>query len=146
MRYAHVCREPKRYLRIEHACLIAVGMASIESHPDDMELLEHRSRILFEHGDPHAAASAIRAILDRDPKNASAHHNLGMVLYKLARFEEAAKSYRDSLEHRPNSPTTYLHLVYAPRESGDVAGARNAWLRVLALLPGDATATRELVR
>jgi GT2 family glycosyltransferase/tetratricopeptide (TPR) repeat protein/glycosyltransferase involved in cell wall biosynthesis len=116
----------------------------IEQHPDDLELLEERCRLLFEHFPPSEAEAGFRALLAHDPANAAGHHNLGSVLYKLGRFEEAAAAYRRSIELRPDSASTYLHLGYALREANNVAEAVGAWNKALEIQPGEPLATAAL--
>jgi tetratricopeptide (TPR) repeat protein len=86
---------------------------ALEEHPGDLELLEERCRLLFEHFPAAEAEVGFRTLLDHDPQNAAGHHNLGTIHYKLGRFDEAASAYRRSIEFRPRSACTHLHLGYA---------------------------------
>ena len=119
--------------------------AAIQAAPDNVELLERRCRVLFEHFPPSDAEPGFRELIARDPQNASACHNLGSVLYKLGRFDESAISYRESLRLRPNSASTYLHLGYAHREAGRIQEATAAWEEALKLSPEDPLA-KDLLR
>jgi tetratricopeptide (TPR) repeat protein len=117
---------------------------AIEQQPSDLELLEDRCRLLFEHFPPADAEGAFRALLEHDPRNAAGYHNLGTILYKLGRFDEAAGAYRRSVELRPRSASTLLHLGYALREAGNVTEAIGAWKQALEIQPGDLLATAAL--
>jgi Flp pilus assembly protein TadD len=85
-------------------------------------------------------------LIERSPDDASAHHNLGTLLLRTRRFDEAAESYREALRLRPDNPATYLHLGYALKEAGRTAEATLAWEQVLRLAPGDPAALEELRR
>jgi Flp pilus assembly protein TadD len=85
-------------------------------------------------------------LIGHDPNDASAHHNLGMLLLRLKRYDEAARSFRQALRHRADAPATYLHLGYALKESGRLEEASAAWQQVLRLSPADAAASEELRR
>ena len=99
-----------------------------------------RSRPGFE------AEEALRALVQHHPEDASGHHNLGTLLLRLKRYDEAARSLRQALRHRADAPATYLHLGYALKESGRVDEAAAAWQQVLRLAPNDETAREELSR
>ena len=101
-----------------------------------------RGRFFFEHGTTDEADDALRALLDRRPDDASAIHNLGIVLTKARRFGEAVEAYRQSLRYRPNYAGTYLNLGYALRDSGRVDEAVTAWEQAARLAPNDRTALR----
>jgi predicted Zn-dependent protease len=68
---------------------------------------------------------ALRELVRRQPENAAAHQNLGTLLLRAGRFQEAAEAFRTSLRHRPDSAITQLSLGYALSDAGqrDEAGA-----------------------
>ncbi len=106
--------------------------------------LETRCQMLFEQGPPSQAEAALRDLVERRPAEASAHHNLGTLLMRLKRYDEAARSFRQALRHRADAPATYLYLGYALKESGRPDEAASAWQQVLRLAPDDAVAREEL--
>ena len=112
--------------------------------PTDRAALEARCQILFEHGSPVMAEEAVRALVKHHPDDASGHHNLGTLLLRLKRYDEAAQSLRQALRHRADAPATYLHLGYALKESGRIDEAVAAWQQVLRLAPDDSAAREEL--
>ena len=73
-------------------------------------------------------------LIARDPAHAESHHNLGTLLMRCRRHDEAVAAYRQSLRYRPNYVPTYQGLGYALKESGRLAEAassgskRPAWL------------------
>src|SRR5262245_17703789 len=117
---------------------------AISEQPDNVELLEERCRLLFEHFTPDEAEAGFRALLEHDPQNAAGHHNLGSIEYKLGRFDQAANAYRRSIQLRPNSASTHLHLGYALREAGRIDDAIAAWRHALEIEPSDALAAKAL--
>ena len=50
-----------------------------------------RCQILFEHGHPSEAEAALRALIDCQPEDASAYHNLGILMLRSKRHDEAAR-------------------------------------------------------
>jgi tetratricopeptide (TPR) repeat protein len=118
----------------------------VEETPNDRLFRELHCRLLFEHFVPSQAEPAFRELIARDPQNAAALHNLGSILYKLGRFDEATAAYRQSLELRPECALTYMHLGYALREAGNLDEAIAVWEKCLTVEPGNAIATEELGR
>jgi tetratricopeptide (TPR) repeat protein len=117
---------------------------TLEQHPSDLELLEERCRLLFEHFSPAEAEVGFRTLLAHDPRNAAGHHNLGSILYKLGRFDDAASAYRQSIELRPHFASSHVHLGYALREAGRNSEAAAAWRQALDIQPGEPLATAAL--
>jgi GT2 family glycosyltransferase/tetratricopeptide (TPR) repeat protein len=117
---------------------------AIRERPDDLSLLEQNCELLFAHFSPAEAETALRTLLERDADNASAHHNLGSILYKLGRYEESAQCFRRSLALRPDSSSTYLHLGYALQKNDDTESALVSFERAIALDPNNTVAESEL--
>ena len=55
---------------------------AIAEGPDDLETLRVRCQFLFEHGTPDEAEEALKCLIDHDPEDASAYHNLGTLLLR----------------------------------------------------------------
>ena len=66
-------------------------------------------------------------MIESDPADADAHHNLGIVLMRSGRHDEAVVAYRQSLRYRPNYGPTFMNLGYALKDSGRLAEAAAAW-------------------
>jgi len=45
-----------------------------------------------------------------EPKNASAHFNLGLTLYNAGRYSEAIESYKEVVKLRPTLAVAYFNL------------------------------------
>ena len=78
----------------------------------------------------------MRRLVERDPHDASAQHNLGTVLMQLNRHEEAVVAYRASLQVRPNSAATYFNLGHALQGLGKQEEAKAAFAEAVRLDPG----------
>jgi len=87
--------------------------AALEAAPGDVDILEQLCRLRFEAGDAAATESNLRVLLQHDPFNAAAHHNLGVVYFQLQRFPEAISHLRESIGLRPNSDSTRRQLERA---------------------------------
>jgi tetratricopeptide (TPR) repeat protein len=88
-------------------------------------------------GDLGEAESALRRSLGLDPKNAEAHHNLGRVLEKLARPEDAATHFAASLALRPGHVADLIALARMALLAGDVPLARERIAAARELSPDD---------
>jgi GT2 family glycosyltransferase/tetratricopeptide (TPR) repeat protein len=119
---------------------------ALSESPDDLEVIRWACQFLFEHGPPEEAEAALRRLAERSPGDASARHNLGTLLLRARRYDEAADSYRESLGFRLDNATTHLQLGYALKEAGRTAEAVLAWEQVLRLAPDDPAAVDELRR
>jgi tetratricopeptide (TPR) repeat protein len=122
----------------------ALDRAAVEN-PNDREVLSSRAQFFFEHGTPEEAEAATLALIAHDPGDARSHHNLGTLLLRAGRFDDAARACRQSLRFRSDSAATYMNLAAALKGSGRLEEAVGAWEQVLRLVPGDPTARRELI-
>jgi tetratricopeptide (TPR) repeat protein len=57
------------------------------------------------------AANALKKAAEIEPKNASAHFNLGLTLYTAGRYSEAIESYREVIKLRPQLGQAYFNLA-----------------------------------
>ncbi len=86
---------------------------------------------LQQSGDLAAAADKFREVLKADPSLAAVHSNLGFVLSKLARYEEASTEYRIALRSDPSNAALKLNLALSLYKMGrfDPAAAQFEDLR-----------------
>ena len=119
---------------------------AVAIRPADLETLRGRCQFLFDHGSPDEAKPHVRTLIGQAPDDASAHHNLGTLLMRNRRYEEAVQEYRHALGISPNYAATHLNLGYALKDSGRIDEAAAAWEQVLRLSPNDMTAGQELTR
>jgi tetratricopeptide (TPR) repeat protein len=97
--------------------------------PDDLQMMCERCQFLFDNGATGKAEQTLRSLIAHSPDDASAHYNLGTLLMRTNRFDEAVGVYHQSLRYRPNYAATYLNLGYALRDSGRIDEAATAWSR-----------------
>lgn len=97
-------------------------------------------------GDPAAAEQSLRALLQTHPDDAPALGLLGVVLDSGKRYEEAAPYYRRALAITPRSPGLLNNYGNHLLAGGDVAGARAAFLKVVALNAAHPNANVQLAK
>jgi tetratricopeptide (TPR) repeat protein len=81
-----------------------------------------------------------------DPQDPAAYYNLGTLLLRTRRYDEAACAYRQSLRYRTNHPATYLNLGAALKDGGRISEAVAAWEQTLRLALGDPSVHAEMAR
>jgi tetratricopeptide (TPR) repeat protein len=86
--------------------------------------------------DPDSAETALRRALELDPEHPSAHlahFQLGQLLYREERYEEAAAAYRSAAELRSDFAEAYAGLGQAAARTGDVDAAIAVYRRAIEL-------------
>jgi tetratricopeptide (TPR) repeat protein len=81
-----------------------------------------------------------RAILDGNPASWLAHDNLGVVLVREGKTDEAAAHYREAIRLNPSYPEAYNNLGNVLARSGDWADAADAYAGALRARPWFAAA------
>jgi tetratricopeptide (TPR) repeat protein len=69
------------------------------------------------------AATALKKSSEIEPKNVSAHFNLGLTLYNAGRYSEAIESYKEVIKLRPNLGVAYFNLGLTYRAINDKPAA-----------------------
>ena len=105
----------------------------------------------YQHGNYSAAQVAFQEAMLQKPDNPLAHYNLGAVLYKSGKFDEAAQAFREALarhdgktEKTLNPAHIYYNLGNAQFKTGDFRRAIEAYRHSLRLNPQDADAQHNL--
>jgi len=103
------------------------------------------SRLMKEGNERYAAADydaalkAYQSAVERQPKKAISHYNLGTALYQKKRYDEAANEFRRSLDSK--DPLLQAHGYYnlgnAQFQVGDLKGAIRSYKSALRLNPDD---------
>jgi len=83
---------------------------AVREFPDREEPLQALCRLLFDHEAWPEAEIAIEELLRRTPGDAAAYHNLGVVLVRQGKQEEAIQAFQQSLELRPDAAMTQASL------------------------------------
>jgi Tfp pilus assembly protein PilF len=86
------------------------------------------------------AVENFRRVIERDPKNALAHFDLAVSLFKLQRLNEAAPEVHAALAISPWYARAQELEGNICLQRGDYTGARRAFERLLAVEPDDYTA------
>ncbi len=86
-------------------------------------------------GDNGAAVGLLSRALEREPDNAEAHYNLGLVLAKLGRHAEAEASYRRGLALKPGAVDGHNNLGVLLEEVGRYDEAEACYRQAIALAP-----------
>jgi tetratricopeptide (TPR) repeat protein len=98
---------------------------------EDLEPLRCLCQLAFTSGTVEEAKGLLESLNARDPSDAAARHNLGLVYLRLNRPADALKAFRDSLQLRPRWGATLVHLGIALDQMGERSEARGIWQQVL---------------
>lgn len=84
---------------------------SLATDPDHLPARRSLCRLLFDHGPLVDAEIALWDLIRREPNDAAAHHNLGLVYVRLCRINDAIAAFERSLQVRPNWEATIQELL-----------------------------------
>jgi protein O-GlcNAc transferase len=84
-------------------------------------------------GDPRKALAILREIVRREPSNAEALSNTGLLLYEMNDFDGAIDSYQESLKIKPLLVEVHCNLGTAYLGKGALAPAEQAFTAALGL-------------
>src|SRR5271156_5421176 len=87
--------------------------AQSQSADENPIAIVQRAYQLQQSGDYAGAAQAYRAFLKLRPDEVGAHSNLGVVLTKLGRYDEAIEEYEAAQKLLPNDPRVAMNLALA---------------------------------
>ncbi len=112
--------------------------------PRDARLLEQLA-YLYEHfGDENKAMTLYRRAVQADPSQVVAAVNLGSLLAKRGRFQEAIPLWEDALSRNPGLETASVYLALAYLRVANPAAAETALLKTLEYNPDSHHARRLL--
>jgi len=97
-------------------------------------------------GDEKAALLQLTRAVELAPDNPTYHSNLGLLLRKLGRSEEAATTLLRALSLNPDSIEASYNLGLVMRDQGNLAAAQLCFERVTELQPGLAMAQNQLAQ
>lgn len=103
--------------------------------------LSNESCQLINSGAYEAAEGKLRQALAIDPNLVSAHCNLGLVLNKTGRAQEAIEHLEFAYKHSPEQPAALETLAASYKLTGNFERAIALYTRYLAQFPGAADAT-----
>lgn len=108
------------YIPTSLALIMALSMQAA----DDPAAIVQRAYQLQQSGDYAAAADAYREFLKLRPEEVGAHSNLGVVLTRLGRFDEAIHEYELAEKLRPGDSRISVNLALAYEKSGRLPEAK----------------------
>ena len=76
--------------------------------------------------------------VEENPKNASAHNNLGVALFNLGRHDESVKAFNDAISLNPNEATYYYNRGLAYYNLSMTNEALADFTRAIRITPGEA--------
>lgn len=99
--------------------------------PGSKDLLLHLANAHALAGQPEDAANSYKSLLKIAPDTPDIHFNLGVMLFDLNRFAEAAEALGVAAEREPGSVEIHLKLGDALDREGQFAAAIEAWQRAI---------------
>ncbi len=156
-------RSPLRGLwMLALAASLAACQSSRSARPDDPvqaeeDALDPKARSLFEAAvrsyeegkdlgviDLDALAAKFQAVVEREPRLAEAHYNLGRIAQMRGAYEEAETHYRAALAEKPGLAEARENLGLVLERLGDERAAEEAYKELLRLRPEHAGARARL--
>jgi protein O-GlcNAc transferase len=104
------------------------------SHKSIADLF-NRARASRERGDYAGAMALLRTILDREPANAQALNNLGLLYHEKGDVEQAEAVFRQALNAKPDLFEAHAGLGAVREQQGDLSGAKDCYCEALRLRP-----------
>ena len=122
------------------------SMEAVERNPDDLQtwlrLAEaHRNAGMYER-----AIDAMKAAITMQPTNMALQTNLATLLLESGDVDAATRTYQAIVRYDPTLTEAWLNLGVAQGNAGKYAEARQAWLKVLEIEPGNRQAQRYLAQ
>lgn len=117
--------------------------------PNSAQMHEVMARELARHEDDVPAIANYREAIKLDPKLATAHFDLGMLLYNSTEDNlraQAEPEFKAALALNPNDEKSLVMLGMIAAKRGDQKAAYDHFSRALALQPDDADANLELAK
>ena len=99
----------------------------IEERPNDASLYLKLASLQYKEKNYQDAAESLRALLLRHPKHKRGRYRLALYLRKLQRYQEAVELYKSLISDTPEAPNNYYGLGISLEQSGDPAGAIEAF-------------------
>jgi tetratricopeptide (TPR) repeat protein len=117
----------------------------VEAHPSNPVLQNNLAVLLEAAGDTQAAESVLRSALAEDAALPQVSKNLGDILYRTGRYDEAGEAYERAAKLNPElGDDLYFKLGNIAYKRRDLAQARQSWAQATALNPGHQLARANL--
>lgn len=115
---------------------IAYGTTIVEQNPDNIDLRSELARLMVAARDYPGAAVQLEVLTAQEDAAASLFANLGMVLSRLDRDDEALEAILKAVEKEPESP---LHLITLAKYQRKLRQFEQAEVSLIRALARDAT-------
>jgi Tfp pilus assembly protein PilF len=119
---------------------------AVEYREKSPEYFTHLGKIALDHGDWAAAERDFRSALRWNRYLVAAEHNLGYVLRKQNKLDDAAAVMTQLLEHAPREADSHELLGLIEEERGDAGSAIACYTKSLELAPTRGVARERLGR
>jgi tetratricopeptide (TPR) repeat protein len=119
--------------RLEEAEEVLLHMQ--QRFPGDPLILSNLARLEMDHGDTLQAVALYEEALRADPGNTDTAYNLGLVLLRISRPEEAARYFEQVVETRSGDVEAWVNLGVARELTGEGEGAMRAYEQAMAVNP-----------
>ena len=124
---------------------LEIATTGAAAYPGHAVLLNNRAVLLEAGGDMVEAEAVLNQALEADPALPEVSKNLGDVLYRLGRFDEATAAYERAARLNPDlGDDLYFKLGNLAVRRGERTVAREQWSRAVALNPGHQLARANL--
>ena len=117
--------------------------ATLETNPDSWKAKHNYASALDDRGRTAEGEALMREVIARRPDSAEAHNDIGVMLWKLGRREEAVQATQRALELRP-TPGAAKNLATMQAQLGNRAGQVAALRKGLELDPADTARMQQL--
>jgi tetratricopeptide (TPR) repeat protein len=117
--------------------------ATLETNPDSWKAMHNYASALDDRGRTVEGETLMRKVIARRPDSAEAYNDIGVMLWKLGRREEAAQATQRALELR-STPGAAKNLATMQAELGNQAGQIDALRRALEMDPDDLLRAQQL--
>lgn len=129
----------------EFEAAVRLGRELTRRYPEDVRIRELLAIAFVGQGETERAEATLHQAVAMRPQRPEAYYNLGRVLGKTGREDEALTYLKKALELRPNFTSVWLGLAEVYRQKGDLALAREAYIEALTLEPHMGRAYASLV-
>ena len=119
--------------------------ATLQTNPRSWKAMHNYASALDDRGQTVQAEPLLREVISRRPDSAEAHNDLGVILWRLGRGDEAVAMTRRAVQLRP-TPGSARNLAQMEAVRGNPAGVIAALRVVVQLDPSDAQAARQLAQ
>lgn len=114
-----------------------------ERNPERAQELANRGRQTFEEdGNLSRAIDYLKRAVKHDPENVEILSNLGSLLYRKKRYEEAVKYYQRAIDADPQDQFSHLFLGITYHKLEQLEKARNHLKKAQSINPNNSTAQR----